>query len=159
MQWDTEVASAGGAPASHRCTQVFCSALPIAYAHGVGKAEWEPLARLFLEAAYESTILVPPPPSRRHAIPRAHARARWRRRARASQVGASLALHRGTRVTVYLTSLGGGAFGNPPEWILKAMSRALDLCADMPVDVRLVHYGHYAGGDKFGMLERDARYL
>ena len=101
----------------------------------------------------------PPPPSRRHAIPRAHARARWRRRTRASQVGASLALHRGTRVTVYLTSLGGGAFGNPPEWIVKAMSRALDQCANMPVDVRLVHYGHYAGGDRFGMLERDARYL
>ena len=69
VQWDTEVASAGGAPASHRCTQVFCSALPIAYAHGVGKAEWEPLARLFLEAAYESTILVPPPslPPPRHS--------------------------------------------------------------------------------------------
>ena len=59
MQWDTEVASAGGAPASHRCTQVFCSALPIAYAHGVGKAEWEPLARLFLEAAAQISQPLP----------------------------------------------------------------------------------------------------
>lgn len=39
----------------HRVTQVFCSALPVAY--GVRSPHWEPLARLVLEACYEATLL------------------------------------------------------------------------------------------------------
>lgn len=37
---------------------------------------------------------------------------------------------------VFLTSLGGGAFGNPKPWIYDAIDRALNLCAYDGLDVR-----------------------
>jgi hypothetical protein len=36
--------------------------------------------------------------------------------------------------------LGGGAFGNPEEWIYAAMRRALSLVRDRDLDVRIVSY-------------------
>ena len=42
---------------------------------------------------------------------------------------------------VFLTKLGGGAFGNDTTWIRDAMSRALDLAGDWGLDVRVVHFG------------------
>lgn len=54
VQWDTEVTLPG---AGHRVSQVYASALPVGYS--VHPAEdWEPFARLVLEAAYEATLLV-----------------------------------------------------------------------------------------------------
>lgn len=41
----------------------------------------------------------------------------------------------GSRVTVYLTLTGGGAFGNRSMWILDAVRRALLLLKDHPLDV------------------------
>ncbi|PKN57079.1 MAG: hypothetical protein CVU56_12880 [Deltaproteobacteria bacterium HGW-Deltaproteobacteria-14] len=41
----------------HRVTQVYGSALPVAYGRPPGHL-WEPLARLVLEASYEATVLV-----------------------------------------------------------------------------------------------------
>ena len=61
---------------------------------------WESFATLVLEAAYEATL--------------------W-----AAVVNAD---YSGSRV-VFLTSLGGGAFGNEPSWILHAMRRALETAA------------------------------
>lgn len=43
----------------------------------------------------------------------------------------------GSRV-VYLTRLGGGAFGNEPAWIDAAIARALSIVEDVALDVRLV---------------------
>jgi hypothetical protein len=47
------------------------------------------------------------------------------------------------RTAVFLTALGGGAFGNRTSWIKTALQRALDTedFADVPLDVSLVHYG------------------
>ena len=42
---------------------------------------------------------------------------------------------------VFLTWLGGGAFGNRVGWILEAMERALDLFAGRDLDVRIVSHG------------------
>ena len=53
----------------------------------------------------------------------------------------------GRRVPVYLTSLGGGAFGNRMEWIRDAMAAALDAFSDAPLDVVLVHYGSRVPSD------------
>jgi len=47
---------------------------------------------------------------------------------------------RGGSRTVYLTELGGGAFGNNRGWIHTAMRRALDLAAGWDLDVRMVSY-------------------
>ena len=42
---------------------------------------------------------------------------------------------------MFLTCLGGGAFGNPDQWIATAIQHALHVHRDSPLDVYLVHYG------------------
>jgi hypothetical protein len=96
-----------------RVSQVFCSALPVAYT-SIAPVVWEPLARLVLEAAYEATLL-----------------------AAAEQHVAG-----GSR-TVLLTRLGGGVFGNRDVWIDDAILRALPQVADDGLDVKLVSFGHH----------------
>lgn len=92
--------------------QAFCSALPVAYNKGP-TARWEPLAKLVLEAAYEATL--------------------W---------AAVINAQRGASKDVYLTQLGGGAFGNETDWIVQAMTRALDCVAQYDLNVYLVSYRH-----------------
>ncbi len=94
VQADTEVT---WRHAGHTVTQVYCSALPLAYGGG-DLAGWEPLARLVLEAAYEATLAA----------------------------AAITAARTGNR-TLYLTLLGAGAFGNPTAWVIDAVERALRL--------------------------------
>ena len=96
--------------AGHRVTQVYCAALPVGYSHHP-KTLWEPFARLVLEAAYEATLHV-----------------------------ALENLRRGGGAIVYLTLLGGGAFGNDATWIVEAMAKALERFETVPLDVRIVSY-------------------
>lgn len=92
-------------------SQIFCSALPVAYA-GLRASAWAPFARLVLEAAYEGTLL-------------------------AGVLNAA----RGASDRVLLTRLGGGVFGNEDAWIDAAMLRALRLAGDQDLDVAIVSYG------------------
>ena len=98
-------------PERPRVSQSFCSALPVAYSR-VPPAYWEPFALLVLEAAYEATM--------------------W---------ATVLNAQRGASNVVFLTLLGGGAFGNHGRWIHAAIRRALELMANFDLDVRLVSYG------------------
>lgn len=104
VQQGTEVTLPG---AGHLVHQVYASALPIAYADDP-TAEWEPFARLILNAAYQATF------------------------------AAALAL--GAK-RLFLTRLGGGAFGNPPDWITDAMASAIRSYHAAPLDVRIVSHG------------------
>jgi hypothetical protein len=108
-----------------RVTQVFCSALPVAYT-GIPAAQWTAFATLVLEGAYEATLWA------------GVLNARAALKCRPTSEG-------GTAPTgcrqVWLTSLGGGAFGNDPAWIAGAMRRALRLVRDVDLDVRIVSYG------------------
>lgn len=92
-------------------TQVYCSAMPVAYS-GIDADLWAPFAQLILEAAYEATMLA--------AVKNANRTGNRR---------------------VFLTLLGGGAFGNRQDWIAAAMLRALRLHADSGLEVMLVSYG------------------
>lgn len=92
-------------------SQAFCSAPPVAYSH-IRPPEWEPFARLVLEAAYEATLLA----------------------------AAEQAMSGGSSA-VLLTRLGGGAFGNAAEWIDDAVERALAITEHAGLDIRLVDYG------------------
>lgn len=92
-------------------SQSFCSALPVAYSQ-VPHAVWETFALLVLEAAYEATM--------------------W---------AAVLNAQRGASNVVFLTLLGGGAFGNHDSWILSALHRALNIVKSFDLDVRIVSYG------------------
>lgn len=101
-------------PHTHRVAQVYASALPVAYAN-TQAADWEPFARAVLRGAYDATLSVA--------------------RCKALQQGP------GARVRVFLTALGGGAFGNRHNWIIEAVAEALRRHRDAPLDVSLVHYG------------------
>ncbi len=107
---DVEVTEAAG-PDRPRVSQLFCSALPVAYSR-VPPAHWQPFAVLVLEAAYEATL--------------------W---------ATVLNAQRGASNVLFLTLLGGGAFGNPGNWIHAAIRRALKLTTAYDLDVRLVSYG------------------
>jgi hypothetical protein len=94
-----------------RVSQAFCSALPVAYSQ-VPASHWAPFASLVLEASYEATM--------------------W---------AAVLNAQRGASNIVFLTLLGGGAFGNHGDWIFAALRPALQLTKAFNLDVRLVSYG------------------
>lgn len=95
----------------HVVSQAYCSALPVAYSHH-GSNLWEEFARLVLEASYESTICT-----------------------------AILNSIRNGNNRLFLTLLGGGAFGNETAWIIKAIQRALNLYKHADLDVAIVSYG------------------
>lgn len=100
-----------GAARDMRVTQVYCSALPVAYSR-IPAAEWAGFASLVLEAAYEATLL-----------------------------SAVLnAAHGGSR-RLLLTRIGGGAFGNDEDWISAAILRAIRIAADHGLEVVMVSYG------------------
>jgi hypothetical protein len=56
----------------------------------------------------------------------------------ATMLAAVLNANRNASNIVLLTELGGGAFGNHPDWINAAIRRALALASEFAVDVRLV---------------------
>lgn len=91
--------------------QAFCSALPVAYGR-VPPQHWAAFAQLVLDAAYEATMLE-----------------------------AVINTRRGASNIVLLTMLGGGAFGNAPEWVHAAIKRAVKKVKGFDLDVRLVSYG------------------
>jgi len=93
-------------------SQMFCSAVPVAYAKSTTSKDWSTFAQLVLDASYEATLLA----------------------------AGVLAMKRNARVKVYLTMLGGGAFGNRQGWIISAIKRSLKKFSSLPLDVCLVHY-------------------
>ena len=54
---------------------------------------------------------------------------------------AVLNAERGVSNVVFLTRLGGGAFGNDDDWIHHAIRNALTMVQGIGLDVRLVSYG------------------
>lgn len=95
----------------HLVSQAYCSALPVAYSNHSTNL-WSEFARLVLEAAYEATICA-----------------------------AILNSTRTGNNKLFLTLLGGGAFGNETEWITDAIQRALKLYKHADLDVAIVSYG------------------
>ena len=94
----------------HTLTQAYCSALPVAYLYHADYL-WAAFAQLVLEASYEATLYA-----------------------------ALLNFAKTGNNKVYLTLLGGGAFGNNLTWILAAMQRAFSLFKTVPLDVAIVSY-------------------
>src|SRR5690606_37697750 len=98
-------------------SQAFCSALSCGYTR-VGLDSWEPLATLALDAAYEATL--------------------WAATLGAVEARGWTGRRRPRRV--WLTFLGGGAFGNREEWIGRAIGRALARLHGIELDVRIAHH-------------------
>lgn len=94
----------------HLVSQIYCSALPVAYS-AHSPDMWEQFARLILEATYEATF-----------------------------TAAAINCERTGNNKLYLTLVGGGAFGNEPAWILSAIQRAANIFSGHPLDVRIVSH-------------------
>ncbi len=95
----------------HNVTQVFCSALPVAYSPIPAK-HWNYFPRLILDSTYEATFSA-----------------------------ALRNLNDTGCDKLYLTLVGGGVFGNKLDWILAAIDRSLKLFAATKLDVSIVSYG------------------
>ncbi|MCL6433296.1 MAG: hypothetical protein K6T90_03625 [Leptolyngbyaceae cyanobacterium HOT.MB2.61] len=95
----------------HLVSQAYCAALPVAYTDHSPEL-WAEFARLVLEGAYEATICT-----------------------------AVLNSVRNGNNRVFLTLLGGGAFGNQIDWIIGAIRRALNLYKNIGLDIAIVSYG------------------
>ncbi len=92
-------------------SQAFCSALSCGYDRSP-RPLWAPMATAVLDAAYEATLL-------------------------AARAGVAAGTCSGV---VWLTFLGGGAFGNDPAWIADAIARAIRIAGDETLDIRIAHY-------------------
>ncbi len=95
----------------HTVSQAYCSALPVAYSPHASNL-WQEFARLILEASYEATLCT-----------------------------AILNSTRNGNNKLFLTLLGGGAFGNETDWIIGGIQRALNLYRHIDLDVAIVSYG------------------
>jgi hypothetical protein len=92
-------------------SQIYCSALPVIYS-SIDSIYWESFARVILEATYEATLYT-----------------------------ALINLDKTNSNLVYLTLVGGGAFGNREYWILESLQVAINKFRNIPLDVRIVSYG------------------
>ena len=119
---DVGVTEPAAAPDA-RVTQVYCSALPVAYSR-IPAAEWTQFATLILEAAYEATVLAAVLNAGLNAV-----------------VNAVLNAAGGGSRRLFLTRIGDGAFGNDDAWINAAMLRALHCAADQGIEVLMVSHG------------------
>ena len=97
---------------AHQVSQIYCSALPVAYSN-VRFIYWEAFARLVLEATYEATFYA-----------------------------ALLNLEKTGNNKLFLTLVGGGAFGNEENWILDAIEKSILKFQNVPLDVCFVSYGY-----------------
>ena len=94
----------------HLVNQVYCSALPVSYSQ-LETMYFEAFARLILEATYEATF---------YAALR-----------NLDKTGCNL---------LYLTLVGGGAFGNRKDWILDSRSMAISKFRSVPLEVKVVSF-------------------
>lgn len=95
----------------HKVSQIYCSALPVAYSY-IESFYWESFARVILEATYESALYA-----------------------------GVLNMKNNKSNKVFLTLVGGGAFGNEEYWILESMQQAIRKLKNVPLDIRIVSYG------------------
>ena len=89
----------------HTVTQAYCSALPVAYSQQSSDL-WAGFAGIILEASYEASICT----------------------------GILNSIKNGNN-KVYLTLIGGGAFGNEIAWIINAIKHSLNLYKHTNLDV------------------------
>ncbi len=92
-------------------SQIYCSALPVAYSN-INPIYWEGFSRLILEATYEATF-------------------------RTALLNSEVTGNN----KVFLTLVGGGAFGNYQNWILESLAKSLEQFKESALEVIVVSYG------------------
>jgi len=95
----------------HTVTQAYCSAFPVSYSQHPPEL-WSSFAQVILEASYEATLCS----------------------------GILNSIKTGNK-RIFLTLVGGGAFGNDTTWIINAIRRTLKLYQHLELDVVIVSHG------------------
>ncbi len=95
----------------HKVSQIYCSALPVAYSQ-IESIYWERFSRVILEGLYEATLYA-----------------------------GMINMEKFNSNVVYLTLVGGGAFGNEEFWILESLEKAVEKFKNVPLDLKIVSYG------------------
>lgn len=103
-------------------TQIYCSAISCSYSH-INVSYWEPFACIILDSIYESTL--------------------W-----SSLLYAPVCkILNSNHYKVYLTFIGGGAFGNKLSWIINSMAKSIKKFIsimintyDILFDIIICHY-------------------
>jgi hypothetical protein len=96
----------------HFVNQIYCSALPVSYSQ-LDPIYFEPFTRLILEATYEATFF------------------------------AALRNMEKTSINkLFLTLVGGGAFGNQMDWIMDSIGIAISKFLNIPLDVKIVSFSN-----------------
>jgi hypothetical protein len=95
----------------NRVSQAYCSALPVSYSN-ISSELWSDFACLVLEATYEATLFA-----------------------------ALLNYSKTGNNKVFLTLVGGGAFGNDTKWIMDALKKTLIKFNRTPLDIKIVSFG------------------
>ncbi len=95
----------------HLVNQIYCSALPVSYSQ-LDPIYFEPFARLILEATYEATLFA-----------------------------ALRNMEKTNSNKLYLTLVGGGAFGNQMDWIMDSIGIAISKFKNTPLEVKIVSFG------------------
>ena len=109
----------------HIVGQVYCSAVPIGYDYTTSVRDWEPFAQCVLDGLYEATL----------AVGAITALRRQRKKEDNDNNDSKSCPIQRPRVKVFLTMVGGGVFANRPQWIAKAINKALVKFKDHPLDV------------------------
>jgi hypothetical protein len=94
----------------HLVSQIYCSALPVSYCR-LETFYFEKFARIILEATYEATL-----------------------------AAALINYKKNGSKKVFLTLVGGSAFGNDEYWILESMAKSINKFKDAPLDVKVVSF-------------------
>ena len=108
IQWNTEVTIK---PTKNRLSQVYCSALPVAYSD-LPAEDWKLFSQLILEATYECAFSA-----------------------------CVLNSVQGGNNKLFLTLVGGGAFGNDKDLIINAIHRSLNIFRNVKIEVSVVSHG------------------
>jgi hypothetical protein len=95
----------------HTVTQAYCSSFPVSYSQHPPEL-WSSFAQVILEASYEATLCS----------------------------GILNSIKTGNK-RIFLTLVGGGAFGNDTTWIINAIRRTLKLYQHLELDVVIVSHG------------------
>eukprot|EP00588_Corethron_pennatum_P027364 CAMPEP_0194312110 /NCGR_PEP_ID=MMETSP0171-20130528/9027_1 /TAXON_ID=218684 /ORGANISM="Corethron pennatum, Strain L29A3" /LENGTH=377 /DNA_ID=CAMNT_0039066485 /DNA_START=244 /DNA_END=1377 /DNA_ORIENTATION=+ len=132
IHWNTEVKNSG-----KKICQVYASAVPVAYCN-TSVTDWALFASLVLRGMYQATF--------------AAAVRLQRIRQHEADAKADGGVGEQVRITLVLTMLGGGAFGNQMTWITDAIEHAVMMFHDEPLDVKLCHYSPIARESTFHIM-------
>lgn len=134
-KWEEEAAAESTAGVRKVC-QVYCSGCPVNYTGKVcGAKEWKDFACCALDGCYLATLLA----------------------------GAFISKSTGKKVTVYLTMVGGGVFGNLMSWVVAAVRKNLVKVAGMTecfgaeLEIVMVHYSPPGKENAFVLLEKEMK--